>query len=473
MVFSSIEFLYFFLPATMLLYFAVPPRFIKARNLVLLLFSLIFYGWGEPLCVFLMVATVIFSYFYGRMVERCKEHGKPKGAKVWLILAIVTNLGLLGFFKYTDFFIGILNYIPGLSLQPLSLELPIGISFYTFQILSYVIDVYREDTKAQKNILSLGTYVSLFPQLIAGPIVRYKDVDAQLSKREQSLSLFSSGLRTFLCGLGKKVLLANAAGSFFDRFRAIPEEHTTVLSAWLGILLFAFQIYFDFSGYSDMAIGLGKMFGFRFLENFNYPYISRSITEFWRRWHISLSTWFREYLYYPLGGSRVDAKWKLYRNLLVVWFCTGFWHGANWNFILWGLLFFVFLVLEKSFLLKFLDRLPRFVGHLYTMLVVLFGWVLFNFSDLGEGGAWISHMFGVGTSGFANSTSLSLLIQSASLFVFLILGSTPLPKKIFYKLSQKNAFWRTAFSLLSVALLGLCSANIVGSDFNPFLYFNF
>ena len=469
MVFSSASFLIFFLPCLLVLYFLVPRRCRYLRNLVLLAFSLAFYACGGPKFLLLMLLSIAINYAGGLLAGPAH---RPRTRRLGMTLAVVLGLALLGWFKYAGFFGEMLHALLPVVPVP-QVTLPIGISFYTFQILSYVIDVYREDTKAQKNILSLGTYVALFPQLIAGPIVRYKDVDAQLSKREQSLSLFSSGLRTFLCGLGKKVLLANAAGSFFDRFRAIPEEHTTVLSAWLGILLFAFQIYFDFSGYSDMAIGLGKMFGFRFLENFNYPYISRSITEFWRRWHISLSTWFREYLYYPLGGSRVDAKWKLYRNLLAVWFCTGFWHGANWNFILWGLLFFVFLVLEKSFLLKFLDRLPRFVGHLYTMLVVLFGWVLFNFSDLGEGGAWISHMFGVGTAGFANSTSLSLLIQSASLFVFLILGSTPLPKKIFYKLSQKNAFWRTAFSLLSVALLGLCSANIVGSDFNPFLYFNF
>ncbi len=473
MVFSSLEFLFFFLPLTTLLYFAVPARYIRARNVVLLLFSLVFYGWGEPLYVFIMVASVIFSYFFGFMVEKCKHGGNKKGAKGFLILAVFVNLGLLGFFKYTDFLISLLNFLPGVSLKPLGIELPVGISFYTFQILSYVIDVYKGDTAAQKNVLSLGTYVTLFPQLIAGPIVRYRDVDDQLSGRSHSLMLFSSGVRTFVSGLGKKVLLANAAGSAFDALVALPEGRRTVLGAWLGILFFTFQIYFDFSGYSDMAIGLGKMFGFRFLENFNYPYISRSVTEFWRRWHISLSTWFKEYVYIPLGGSRVDKRWKLYRNLLIVWFLTGLWHGASWNFILWGLLFFVFLVMEKTFLLKALNKAPAFVGHVYTMTVVIFGWVLFNFTNLREGLSWAGNMLGVGVYAFADKYVFSLFLRNILLIAALTIGSTPLPKKLYRKCVERGKSFRIVWTFLSALLLALCVASIVGSDFNPFLYYRF
>ena len=470
MVFSSLTFLCIFLPIVVILYGIFP---VKWRNFLLLAASLVFYAWGEPRYILIMLFSTVFDYINGRLIEYYDKQQKQKAKKRVVMVSIVGNLGILAFFKYTDMLIVSWNQITASNLSLLKIALPIGISFYTFQTMSYTIDVYRGLVKAQRNLISFGMYVCMFPQLIAGPIVRYQTIADQIDERKENNAVWVAGMQRFILGLAKKVILANQIGRLWEEISTTQMAQLSTAGAWLGAIAYTFQIYFDFSGYSDMAIGLGKMFGFRFLENFNYPYISRSITEFWRRWHISLSTWFREYLYYPLGGSRVDAKWKLYRNLLAVWFCTGFWHGANWNFILWGLLFFVFLVLEKSFLLKFLDRLPRFVGHLYTMLVVLFGWVLFNFSDLGEGGAWISHMFGVGTAGFANSTSLSLLIQSASLFVFLILGSTPLPKKIFYKLSQKNAFWRTAFSLLSVALLGLCSANIVGSDFNPFLYFNF
>lgn len=473
MVFSSLEFLFFFLPLTMLVYFAVPRKYIKARNLVLLFFSLIFYGWGEPCYVFVMVASVAFSYFFGCMVERCREREDHKGAKRFLALAVVVNVGLLGFFKYTDFLISLLNLLPFVSLKKLGIELPVGISFYTFQILSYVADVYRGDTKAQKNPLSLGTYVALFPQLIAGPIVRYKDVDDQLSKREQSLFLFSSGVRTFVAGLGKKVLLANAAGAAFKMFTELPDERRTVMGAWLGILFFTFQIYFDFSGYSDMAIGLGKMFGFRFLENFNYPYISRSVTEFWRRWHISLSTWFKEYIYIPLGGSKVDKRWKLYRNLLAVWALTGLWHGASWNFVFWGLLFYVFLVLEKTFLLNALNKAPAFVGRIYTLLVVIFGWVLFNFTDMRQGLSWAGNMLGVGTYAFMDGYTLSVFIRNGLLLAALIVGSTPLPKKIYWKLMGKGKGFRTAGALLLLIFLVLCTACIVGSDFNPFLYYRF
>ena len=348
MVFSSLEFLLMFLTVTLLVYFIVP---LKARNIVLLIVSLIFYGWGEPVYVFLMIFTIAVDYIFGLLVERNLKKDDRKRAKTCLVLSIVINLSILGFFKYYDFFVSNLRLIPGLSGLPLlGLSLPIGISFYTFQALSYVIDVYRGDTGAQHNAAAFGAYVTLYPQLIAGPIVRYKDVDDQLTEREHSVPLFADGVRTFVAGMGKKVLLANMAGQLWEYFKATPTDERTVVGAWLGMLCYTFQIYFDFSGYSDMAIGLGKMIGFRFLENFNYPYISKSITEFWRRWHISLGTWFREYVYIPLGGNRCSRAKNL-RNIFIVWFLTGFWHGASWNYILWGLDYFVLLMIEKTFLL--------------------------------------------------------------------------------------------------------------------------
>jgi alginate O-acetyltransferase complex protein AlgI len=471
MVFSSLEFLFLFLTVTLTVYFIIPKKYIGWRNVALFAVSLLFYGWGEPVYVFLMVISILLSYFYGFMVGKYRERSEKK-ARLYLVLALITNLGLLGFFKYTDFFIGILNALPSVDLPLLGLPLPIGISFYSFQILSYVIDVYKGDTAPQKNPLTLGTYVTLFPQLIAGPIVRYKDVEDQLSKREQSFFMFASGVKTFLAGLAKKVLLANVAAESFETLKALPEERLTVLGAWLGIVFFAFQIYFDFSGYSDMAIGLGKMFGFRFLENFDYPYISKSVTEFWRRWHISLSTWFREYVYFPLGGSRVDKKWKVFRNLLAVWLFTGFWHGANWNFILWGLLFFFFLVLEKTFLLKVLNKIPAVFGHIYTLLVVLFSWLLFHFEDLGQGFSWLLKMLGVGTSP-ASPETLSFALRSLPMLLILAVGSTPLPKKLYEKLTEKGLFFRVLFALGGVAVLLLSVASLVSSGFNPFIYFNF
>ncbi len=471
MVFSSLEFLFLFLPLTLTVYFIIPRKYIAFRNLALLLVSLLFYGWGEPLYVFLMVASILLSYFYGFMVGKHRE-GAPKKARGWLVAAVVTNLGLLGFFKYTDFFIGIYNALPLPDLEKTGIALPIGISFYTFQILSYVIDVYRGDTAAEKNPLTVGTYVTLFPQLIAGPIVRYKDVDDQLKEREHSLFLFSSGLKTFLAGLAKKVLLANTAAALFADLKALPSAELTAAGAWLGIIFYTFQIYFDFSGYSDMAIGLGKMFGFRFLENFNYPYIAKSVTEFWRRWHISLSTWFREYVYFPLGGSRTDKKWKVFRNLLVVWFLTGFWHGANWNYILWGLFFFVMLVMEKTFLLKVLDRIPSFFGHIYTLLAVMFSWLLFCFEDLSAGMTWLSRMFGAGT-GFINETVLSLLLRSLPTLLILAVACTPLPKKLYYRLYEKGRGWRALLAAGGLLLLVLSVAALVSSGFNPFIYSTF
>lgn len=472
MVFSNLEFLLAYLPVTLLVYFVVP---MKWRNIWLLAVSLVFYGWGEPVYVFLMIFTIIVDYVCGYFVDKYLDTDKQK-SKIIMIAAIVINLAILGFFKYYDFFITNLRLIPGLGgLSLLGLELPIGISFYTFQSLSYVIDVYRKDARVQKNLASFGAYVTLYPQLIAGPIVRYQDVDDQLREREHSVSLFASGVRTFIAGMAKKVLLADVAGKLWTAsFMTIPLENRTVLGAWLGIIFYSFQIYFDFSGYSDMAIGLGKMIGFKFLENFDYPYISKSITEFWRRWHMSLGTWFREYVYIPLGGNRV-SPWKRYRNIFIVWFLTGFWHGASWNFILWGLYYFVLLVIEKAFLLKLLNKLPSFVGHIYSLFFVLFGWLLFVSSDItvGSGLTYFGNMFGVGTTGFTNSGITFDLVRNLVFIAICVIAATPLPKKLYYYLYEKAPVYRVVFAVGTILLTQLCIAYTVSSDFSPFLYFRF
>ena len=387
------------------------------------------------------------------------------------MVSILINLGMLGFFKYYDFFVSNLARIPCFSsLQPLGLTLPIGISFYTFQSLSYVIDVYRRETDAQKNLLAFGTYVTLFPQLIAGPIVRYRDVDDQLTNRTESVALFASGVRTFLCGLAKKVLLANAAGQIFDSLKA--GEGVSAFGAWFGLLFYLFQIYFDFSGYSDMAVGLGKMFGFRFLENFDYPYIATSITDFWRRWHISLSTWFLEYVYIPLGGNRRGTL-KTWRNLLIVWLCTGFWHGASWNYILWGLYYFVLLAIEKLFLYRALEKIPRFFRHAYTLLFVYFGWLLFTFEDGAAGIAYLCKMFGANGTALWQGSDLWLLLSNLVFLCILVIASTPYPKRLFWRLWEKSGAARAAAAAGGAALLILCVAYLVNSSYNPFLYFRF
>ena len=467
MVFSSLEFLFVFLPVTLLVYFCVPH---KVRNLVLLLFSLFFYGWGEPVYVFLMIFTILIDYLGGWFVGKWRDE-KPRAAKAALVVSILINLGMLGFFKYYDFFVSNLARIPCFSsLQPLGLTLPIGISFFTFQSLSYVIDVYRRETDAQKNPLAFGTYVTLFPQLIAGPIVRYRDVDDQLTNRTESVALFASGVRTFLCGLAKKVLLANAAGQIFDSLKA--GEGVSAFGAWFGLLFYLFQIYFDFSGYSDMAVGLGKMFGFRFLENFDYPYIATSITDFWRRWHISLSTWFLEYVYIPLGGNRRGTL-KTWRNLLIVWLCTGFWHGASWNYILWGLYYFVLLAIEKLFLYRALEKIPRFFRHAYTLLFVYFGWLLFTFEDGAAGIAYLCKMFGANGTALWQGSDLWLLLSNLVFLCILVIASTPYPKRLFWRLWEKSGAARAAAAAGGAALLILCVAYLVNSSYNPFLYFRF
>lgn len=466
MVFSSLEFIFVFLASVLAVYYLVPP---KARNIVLLLFSLVFYGWGEPVYVFLMIATITVDYICGYIIGRDLD-SKPKRAKVTLIVSIVINLALLGVFKYYDFFAGTLNSLLGRGVFPtLGLTLPIGISFYTFQALSYVIDVYRRDARVQKNIAAFGTYVTLFPQLIAGPIVRYADVDDQLRERTHSLTLFASGCRTFICGLAKKILLANAAGAMWNSLSAAAEPDA--LGAWLAIVFYTFQIYFDFSGYSDMAIGLGKMFGFSFRENFYYPYVSESITEFWRRWHISLSTWFREYVYIPLGGNRKGVG-RTYFNLFCVWLLTGLWHGASWNFVLWGLYYFALLVIEKTFLLRLLERAPKFLRHIYSMAAVIFGWLLFVIEDVSSIGAYLSRMFG-GTGIFATQITVYELVRNLVFLAILILASTPAPKKLWYKLYSKGTPWRIVQSVVCAIAFVLCIAYLVDSSYNPFLYFRF
>ena len=467
MVFSSLTFLMLFLPSVLLIYFAVPRQ---GKNAVLFIFSLLFYAWGEPIYVGLMIFSTVLDYTCGWLVEKYRGTSKQK---IGLLISVFTNLSLLFFFKYTDFFIGTINTVFGTDIAMLNLPLPIGISFYTFQTMSYTIDVYRGDAKVQKNILSFGAYVSLFPQLIAGPIVRYQDVADQLNERTHSFDRFGDGVKRFVTGLGKKVLLANNIGLLWDAISKSAAENLTTLAAWLGIIAFAFQIYFDFSGYSDMAIGLGKMFGFEFLENFNYPYTSKSVTEFWRRWHISLGTWFRDYIYIPLGGNRKGLPIQI-RNIAIVWLLTGFWHGASWNYVLWGVFYGLLLMAEKLFLLKWLKKAPAFVGHIYTMFAVLFGWVLFAFEDFGKGIAFLKTMFG-GGSGFISNSTLYQILSYLPLLIVCLVAATPLAKKIYGKLSCKagEVVLLTVDSVRIAGIMLLSIAYLISGSYNPFLYFRF
>ncbi len=468
MVFSSLEFLFLYFAAVLILYFATP---VKYRNWTLFLVSLLFYGWGEPRYVLLMLLTIAADYGFGLLVGRYRER-RVRLTKWILAAAVAANLLILGYFKYYNFFIDSVTAVTGIPLKAAEIALPVGISFYTFQALSYVIDVYRADAPPQRDFVAFGTYVTLFPQLIAGPIVRYKDVDDQLRVRTHSVSLFASGVRTFTAGLAKKVLLANAAGEIWADISAAPE--VSVLSAWLGILLYTFQIYFDFSGYSDMAIGLGKMMGFSFKENFYYPYTAVSVTDFWRRWHISLSTWFREYVYIPLGGNRCGKGRQMF-NLLVVWLCTGFWHGASWNFVLWGLYYFILQAMEKLFLGKILQKLPRFMGRIYTGIAVVFGWLLFVFEDFSLGLRYLCALFGGGHAvGLYDGAGLLTLSSAAVLLIIMAVAATPYPKNLFYKLWEKaDGITRTVSTVLCAAGLLLSVSALVNSSFNPFLYFRF
>lgn len=471
MVFSSLLFLFRFLPAVLLLYF-ISPR--PARNFVLLAVSLIFYAWGEPVYVVLMIVSILSTYLGGRAVHYFMEQGRQRGAKISLIVSVGFGLGLLGFFKYTDFVLRTVRQVTGLNLTLLNLALPIGISFYTFQTISYVIDVYRGAAQVQKNIISYGAYVTMFPQLIAGPIVQYKTIDKQLRHRTETAEQFAEGVNRFMVGLGKKVLLANNAGALWDTINAMNVSSVPALTAWLGIAAYTFQIYFDFSAYSDMAIGLGEMFGFHFLENFNYPYQSKSITEFWRRWHISLGTWFREYVYIPLGGNRKGTA-KLIRNTMVVWFLTGIWHGADWNFLIWGIYYGVLLLLEKLVLNRFLERLPGWVRHVYCLFFVMLGWYIFVYDQVGSGINFLGAMFGSG--GFLNRETIYLLYNNGVLLLLLILGSTTLPAKLANRLLEKvrDRDWVciTLRCLFYGVVFLLSVAYLVDASYNPFLYFRF
>lgn len=468
MLFSSIVFLFTFLPAVVILYYLLPVRF---RNVILLLASLVFYAWGEPVYLFLMLLSILFNYFSGLDIARNLQD--KRAAKRSLVFNLIINLAVLGFFKYEGFVLDTLNGILPVHISYHALPLPIGISFYTFQILSYIIDVYRGNVKVQTNLPNFALYVTMFPQLIAGPIVQYADVDEQLASREVSRTKFGEGSMYFIRGLAKKVLLANTSGMIFTEVSGLAKGNIAVMTAWLGAFAYMFQIYFDFSGYSDMAIGLGKMFGFEFNMNFNYPYVSKSITEFWRRWHISLSSWFRDYVYIPLGGNRV-SKIKHIRNLLIVWFLTGLWHGAAWNFVAWGLYYGVILIIEKYLLSPVLDRLPDVVRHIYSIVLVVIGLVLFFSSSFGQAADYIRVMFGAGAHGFADRESMYLLTSNLILWLILIFGSTPLVH-FRYEHMLRTKKWNTTIinSVVYVALFIVCIAYLVTETYNPFLYFRF
>lgn len=467
MLFSSLTFLTMFLPATLALYYLANKKY---RNVILCLASLLFYAWGEPKFIILMLISIVANYFFARWIDKRRE----RGAKLILILSIVFNIALLGFFKYFNFGISIFESATGTQLNLPLIELPIGISFYTFQILSYVVDVCRGKVKMQKNIITLATYIALFPQLIAGPIVQYSDVEKQLSERKESVDLFIAGAKRFILGLAKKVIIANKVAFIADTLYAQPIAEVSTTGLWLAAIAYTLQIYFDFSGYSDMAIGLGKMFGFDFLENFNYPYIATSVKDFWRRWHISLSKWFRDYIYIPLGGNRV-SKIKWIRNIMVVWMLTGLWHGANWNFIIWGLYYGIILLLEGTLLAKPLSKLPTWMRYILTMFVVIIGWTIFRVEDLGQLGATLGKMFGVNSS-FALSqifyNSYSLIVALPYILVGIIFA-TPYLKMAFYKLEQKWTWMIIVKYLLLLAMFGIAVAFLVCNSYNPFIYFRF
>jgi len=467
MLFSSISFLYFFLPIVLGLYFLVPFRL---KNTVLLVASLFFYFYGEPVYSVLMVAASVSGYLHGLWIDRARG---GRYAKIPLISSLIFSLGLLVFFKYTDFFIDNVNWLFGAGIRPLRLALPIGISFYTFQILSYTIDVYRGEAAVQRNLFDFTTYVSLFPQLIAGPIVRYTTVEKELAERKLSIENCAYGIHRFIIGLSKKVLLANTLGELVKSLGQVHEK--SLLLYWLVAVAFMFQIYFDFSGYSDMAIGLGRIFGFHFLENFNYPFISRNLTEFWRRWHISLGTWFRDYVYIPMGGSRVNTiKWI--RNILVVWFLTGFWHGAQWNFILWGLYFAVFLIIEKCFLKKLLNQLPLAAQHLYTLFFITVSFVLFNADGMGECIENFKGMFGLNNIPLISAETAYYLKSYGLVLAIAAIGATPLVKDLAGKIrSRRNGrkILNIFEPLVHILLLLLITGYLIDGSFNPFLYFRF
>lgn len=467
MVFSTPVFMFGFLVLTLLVYYAMP---LKWRNAVLLCSSLFFYYWGEQKYTIIMVLSTLIDFSHGWLVDYFKKKNLDRYAKIAVASSVIFNLSILFVFKYWDFVADSLRKIGGINLPMLGVALPIGISFYTFQTMSYTIDVYRGDAQKQKNIVHFGAFVTLFPQLIAGPIIKYKDVGEQIDHRIHSVARFASGVCIFMTGLAKKLLLANNIGQLWENYKEILPEQISIGGAWLGILAFSFQIYFDFSGYSDMAVGLGRMFGFEFMENFRYPYISKSITEFWRRWHISLSTWFREYLYIPLGGNRCKkSKWIF--NLFIVWAATGIWHGASWNYLLWGLFFFVVLVIEKMFAGRILKKMPAFLQQIYTIILLLVSWTIFAIEEMGHLSAYLKVMFGFSKAAVWDDFGTYNLKNYGIILLICILCSTPIFKTRFQKMSKKWQMGLMIF-LLVVSLL-VCTAYLVAGTYNPFLYFRF
>ena len=459
MVFSSISFLFYFLPIVLLIYYILPNKF---KNTVLLLASIFFYFYGEPKFIIVMTFSIISTYIFGILINKYKNH-----SKLFLIISILINLSFLIYFKYINFIIQNINLYLANKIDFFYVALPIGISFYTFQLISYLIDVYRKNAKVQKNIFKLALYISLFPQLIAGPIVRYTDIENQLDNRTHSFEKFALGVRKFIIGLGKKVLIANILGQLSNTF--LNSNDTSVLFYWLFGISNMLQIYFDFSGYSDMAIGLGKMFGFDFLENFNYPYIATNITDFWRRWHISLSSWFKDYVYIPLGGNRV-SKIKWIRNIFIVWFLTGIWHGANWNFIIWGLYFGILLFIEKIFLGKFLEKLPKFLSRIYVLFIVMISFIIFSIEDSSKFFNFISGLFGRNNNPLISLESLYYFKSYLIILIIGIIGSSPIPKNL---VNKNNKFINIIEPIFLLAILIISTSFIINSSYNPFLYFRF
>ena len=480
MVFSTSIFIYLFLPITLIIYYLAPK---KGKNLIILLSGLLFYSWGEPIYVIVMLISTMIDYFAGLIMNHFEGRKIPR--RICLIVSIVMNLGLLGIFKYSGFIAENINAIAGTQIidinnmnffgieyLPMNM-LPIGISFFTFQSMSYTIDLYLGNVKVQKNPISFAAFVTLFPQIVAGPIVRYDDVAKELDDRSITIDLIYDGIIKFIIGLSKKVLIANSIGALWTSVKATDIANVSVVSSWLGILAFTFQIYFDFSGYSDMAVGLGKMMGFNFPKNFDYPYLSKSISEFWRRWHITLGAWFKSYVYIPLGGNRKGMARTIF-NLAVTWFLTGVWHGASWNFILWGTLYGVVIILEKLFLGKLLDKIPDIFGHIYTMLLVILGWVLFDTADLPTAGAYIAKMFGFGGGAFIDSTAMYQIATYGITFIICIIGCTNLPKLAVEALKKKSAVLVNYGGIAVITgMFIICAAYLVDQTYNPFLYFNF
>ena len=463
MLFTSISFLYYFLPIVIILYFIVPKKF---KNFILFLSSIFFYFCGEPIYTFLMIGEIFIAYVGARYLEKHRK-------KSILVSLLAIHIGVLGLFKYSDFTINNINQIFGSKIPLLKLALPIGISFYTFQIISYVVDVYRGKVKAQKSFLKLATYVSLFPQLIAGPIVRYETIEKELDSRTSNFENFAYGVRRFVIGLGKKVLIANMLGELCDVFSTTNEK--SILFYWIFAISYSLQIYFDFSAYSDMAIGLGRMFGFHFLENFNYPYISKSITEFWRRWHMSLSSWFRDYVYIPLGGNRKETI-ILVRNIFIVWALTGIWHGANWTFVIWGLMFGIMLIIEKLFLTKHLEKMPSILQRIYVLFTVMISFIIFNANSIGEAWNNIIGLFGANGESLINASTIYYLKSYLVVLVIAIIGSTPLLKNIIEKLKTKtnaNKIINLLEPIAMASILIIVTAYLVDNSYNPFLYFRF